>query len=333
MEAKAATKGNIIKEGDTIPAEFIVKVSKNPQKVVVEFATMNDLLFVEKWRETLGVSPEPIQRDVVDLAQLARDRYIADSKVGQPYIAAAEDVHEHLAGDQQCEVGGFILLKCEWFPDSKTIGFCHFRRTWCNNIVLDYLGKHPRTLGHTEDPRYKIGGIGPALLCYLSRIAVKYSCGRIWGEATQTSRTFYERQFALEKVKDLFVIERDNFNACAELKLDWQSKQNANTINMEAAQELYDVEEKHPPLVGNRTLTMSSRRQLIEHFLDLPRHVQDETAQSLGLLREGDGSILEDEWCRLLFQRAAQSGKLHELWDSVEKQHEDGDPQNNPFTR
>jgi hypothetical protein len=312
---------------------MIVEVSGKPHRVVVEFAALSDMSFVEKWRETLGAKPEPIQRDAVDLAQLARDRYFADSRVGQPYIAAPGDVRDHIARDPNCEVAGLMLLKCEWFPDSKIIGLCHFRRTWCNNMVLDYLAKHPLTLGHIEDNRYKVKGIGPALLCFLSRIAIDHACDQIWGEATSSSCDFYRRFFELDQVKDLFVIPRDNIARCAKRKLDWQSSDDVNRMNMEAVKELYDVEEAHPPLVGNRTLMVGSRRQLIHHFLDLPRHTQDEIAQILGLLKDGDGNILEDQWCGVVFQRADQAGRLRELWNEVEKRHENGEPEKNPFVR
>ena len=102
-------------------------------------------------------------------------------------------------------------------------------------------------------------------------------------------------------------------------------------MNMEAAKELFEAEVANPPLVGNRTLVVGSRRQLIDHFLDLPRHTQDEIAEALGLLREGDNEILEDQWCGVLFQRADQGAKLRELWNEVEKRHEHGHPENNPF--
>lgn len=300
---------------------------------MVEFATLSDLFFVEKWRETLGRNPTAIQRDAVDFAQLARDRYIADSRVGQPYIANSREVRDHIARDAKCEVAGLMLLKCEWFPDSRIIGLCHFRRTWCNNMVVDYLAKHPVTLGSTEDGRYKVKGIGQVLLCFLSRMAIELSCDHIWGEATQSSWDFYKWLFDLDQVKDLFLIPRDKFPKGANLKLDWQTSKEVNTMNMETAKELYEVEESHPPLVGNRTIVVGSRRQLIDHFLDLPRHMQDEIARNLGLFKEGDNTILEDQWCGELFQRADQSGRLRELWNEVEKRHEHGESEKNPFPR
>jgi hypothetical protein len=306
-------------QGETpIPAEFIVKVGANPQKVVVEFATtVSDLSFIEKWRETLGANPEPKQRDAADFAALARERFVADSKVGQLYLKTTDDLRDQIDRDPECEVGGLIL--------------CHFRRTWCNNIVVDYLANHPLTLSGAEDAQHKVKGIGTALLCFVSRMALAASCEVVWGEATVISHTFYEYLFKVKAVKDLFVIPRENFALCANKDLDWQAKEDANTMNMETVQELYDVEEKHPPLVGNRTQMVGSRRQLIHHFLDLPRYTQEEIAQTLGLLEDGDSEILEDQWCGVLFQRADESGKLRELWDEVERRHESGEPEKNPF--
>ncbi len=210
---------NQVREGGkSISAEFMVEVSTKPHKVVVEFSTSSDLSFVEKWRETLGTNPEPKQREAVDLAQLARERFLADSRVGQQYLTTPDDLRDHIARDPQCEVGGFILLRCDWFADSQIIGLCHFRRTWCNNIVVDYLASHPLTLRQSEDARYKVKGIGTALLCFVSRIAIANSCEHVWGEATLGSYPFYEHLFVLDGVKDLFVVPQDNFTKCANRK-------------------------------------------------------------------------------------------------------------------
>lgn len=319
--------------GKPIQTEFIVQVCTEPRRVVAGFAALSDLRFVERWRETLGSRPEPVQREAADLAHLAKERFFADSNVGQPYIADPLEIGEHIARDQQSEVAGFILLKCDWFLDSEVIGLCHFRRTWCNNIALDYLAVHPRNLAPSADPQHKVKGIGSALLCFLSRIAVANSCGLIWGEATHTSHGYYEKFFKLDSVKDLFLIPKENFAECAKLALDWQPTMDANTMNLEAVKELHEVEETNPPLVGNRTLVIGSKRQLIEHFLDLPRHTQNEVAKTLGLLNEGDSGIPGDRWCGELFQRADRCGKLHELWNEVEQRHDYGEPEKNPFSR
>jgi hypothetical protein len=313
--------------------EFIVKTSTGPRKVALKFAAHGDLGFVDRWRETLGDNPNSKQRETVEFAHLAKQRYYADSGVGQPYISDAADMRAHIENDPECEVAGFVLLKSDWFPAPDVIGLCHFRRTWCNNIVIDYLSSHPLLHGRGEDPRYKVSGIGGVLMCFVSRLAVECSSDRIWGEATPNSHGFYEYIFKLDSVKDLFVIPKDSFMMWANSKLDWQSDGEVNTMNMAAVKEMYAIEDLHPPLVGNRTFMVGPKRQLINHFLELSREAQNEIAQSLGLFSEGDSDILEDQWCGVLFQRANQSGKMRELWNEVEKRHENGEPEKNPFIR
>jgi hypothetical protein len=44
----------------------------------VEFATLSDLSLVETWRDALGTNPEPKQKEAVDWAQLAQERFLAD---------------------------------------------------------------------------------------------------------------------------------------------------------------------------------------------------------------------------------------------------------------
>ena len=298
---------------------------------MVEFATLSDLSFVERWRETLDADPDPKQKDAVELAQLARERFFADSGVGQLYLTRAEDLHDHINRDQQCEVGGFILLRCDWFIPSRIIGLCHFRRTWCNSIAVDYLATHPLAMREAKDPKFRVKGIGTALLCFVSRMAVRNACEKIWGEATLSSHPFYEYLFELEKVKDLFIVPPENFSSCAKRTLDWQPQKDVNTMNMASVQELYDVEEKYSPQVGNRASVTGSKRQLVEHFLDLPRHIQDEVAKGLGLFQTEDVNFVEDQWCQVLFQRANEQGKLHELWNQIETRHENGEPEKNPF--
>jgi hypothetical protein len=60
--------------GKSIQTEFIVHVSTEPRRVVAGFAMLNDLRFVDKWRETLDSHPEPVQREAADLAQLAKEQ-------------------------------------------------------------------------------------------------------------------------------------------------------------------------------------------------------------------------------------------------------------------
>ena len=290
----------------------------------IAFAQHENLGFAEKWRDDLGADPNPRRKDAVDFAHLATQRFKIESIIGQPYVRSIAEIGDYIARDSKCEIAGFALLKCDWFPYSEVIGICHFRRTWSNNIVLDYLASHPFAMNPPKDDRYKVRGVGTTLLVFLCRVAAQHACGRIWGEATDNSCDFYKEMFKLDPVRnpvqDLFLIPPQNFLE-------------ANTMKPDALEEIYKVEETNPPLVGKRSVMFGSKRQLVNHFLDLQRHDQDQIAQALGLHEEGDSDILEDQWCRVLFQRADQNGKLRELWDEVEKRHQSGEPEKNPFIR
>jgi hypothetical protein len=310
--------------------EFTLEMNKAPNVARAVFAATNDLDFVDGWREKLGDDTNPYRKDAVDFADLAIQRFKADSQIGQPYVRSISDISDHVSHDPQCEVAGFVLLKCDWFPDSRVLGICHFRRTFCNNIVLDYLAGHPFTVRPPENYKYLVRGVGTALMCFLSRVAVTLSCTCIWGEATHLSRRFYRKIFKLDSIDDLILVPKPKFVECAKLDLSWQTTKDA-TMKSEAVEEIYKAEEANPPLVGNRTVMVGPRSQLVNHFLDFSRHVQDEVAKALGLLGDGDEAFSEVEWCPEVFRRATKEGKLADLWDEIEKRHEDGEPEKNPF--
>jgi hypothetical protein len=310
--------------------EFTLEMNKAPKMARAVFAVRDDFDFVKGWQEKLGDDTNPYRKDSVDFAHLAVQRFEADSRIGQPYVRSISDLLDHVSHDPQCEVAGFVLLKCDWFPDSNVLGVCHFRRTFCNNIILDYLAGHPFTVRPPENYKYLVRGVGTALMCFLSRVAVSLGCTYIWGEATSVSRTFYRRIFKLDSIEDLILVPQSNFTGFAKLDLSWQDTKDA-TMKSETVEEIYKAEEANPPLVGNRTLMIGPRRQLVNHFLDLQRHEQDEVANAVGLLKDGDEAFSELEWCPEVFRRATKSGKLAQLWDEVEKRHEEGKPEKNPF--
>ena len=78
---------------------------------------------------------------------------------------------------------------------------------------------------------------------------------------------------------------------------------------------------------------LSAPRRLAYRFLDLPYHVQIEIAQALNLLRDEDQGQPEAELFHRFFRRAADDGRLSDLWREVEKKYPDGEPDKNPFTK
>lgn len=308
-----------------------LEFNKDRRVAEIVIAGQEDFSFLAGWREKLGNDQNPFRTDAVAFAQLTLDRFSAHSAI-QPYVKSIDDIGDHIKNNQQSEVAGIALLRSDWFPDSTVIGLCHFRRTWCNNIVLDYLASHPFIAKRPEGYPHHVKGVGLALLYFLSRLAEKYTCEYIWGEATQLSCDYYKKVLSLDSVKDLILAPRVKFIEFAErVDLVWQGKAQTVTRENLTVEEVYKLEEEKSPMVGNRSAVFSPPRRLVEHFLDLPYHVQMEIARALGLLQEEDKDQQDAELFRLFFRRATERGKLSDLWDAVETKHPDGKADENPF--
>jgi hypothetical protein len=310
--------------------DVLVKLNEEPRKATIIFADRRDLGFIDGWREKLGADDDTKRRDALEMAQLAIDSFIAHSSVQQLYVNSTEQIATHIKDDEKNEIAGFVLLKCDWFPDSEVIGISHFRRSWCHSIILDYLAVHPFIANYPKGYPYAVSGAGSALLWFISDIARRYGCRRIWGEATHSSSSYYTRMFVLDSpVEDLILVPRLNYIECAKLELGWRADSEANTMKAASVDELYKVEAENPPLVGRRSFVVSPSRKLAYHFLELPRQAQTQIVRDFGLAVEGEEE--RHELFRTLFQRATESGKLGDLWNAVEEMHPKGRPEENPF--
>jgi hypothetical protein len=313
--------------------ELPVELNKGRQKASAIFAERHDFGFASEWRKTLGGDTNPLRVDAVDFADLAVSRFQAHSEI-QPYAGCIEDIGDHIGHNPMCEVASFVLLTCDWFPASKVIGICHFRRTWSNRIILDYLAAHPFIVRPPSNYSHVVRGVGTALLYVLSTVAKRYESDAIWGEATQGSCAFYKNAFKLDAVQDLIYAPIDNVSAfISRIETNWAEKTGAVVTKETGLAEIYASEEEHPPFVGSKTAMFNPARKLAYRFLDLPYHTQVGIAEGLGLLQEEDMIQPAPEQFRRFFRRASDSGKLPELWREVERHHPDGEPDKNPFPR
>ncbi len=324
-----------------------LELNGSPTTANIKFAEQKDFGFLTEWREKLGDDPNPFRVETVDLASLAITRHSEQSGM-VPYARSIGDIGDHIVHNPKSEVACFLLLKCDWFRDSSVIGLIHFRRTWCNSIVLDYLSVHPFIAKPLDKYPYVVKGTGLALIYFLSRVAEKYACDYIWGEATQISSGYYKRYLSLGPTEDLILVPRKRFVEFAEwLDLRWQGKteiMKVSDVKLEDVrpqiklqdvklEDLYKLEEDNPPLVGNKFTVFNPPRQLVYHFLELAKHEQLEIAGALGLLSAEDEGLQNDDLFRNIFRRARQLGKLAELWDEVEKKHPQGETDKNPFVK
>jgi hypothetical protein len=307
-----------------------IELNGGQRRATVVFAELHDLSFINEWRDKLGENADTKRRDALEVAQLAIDSLLAHSKVQQIYVNSVEEIATQIKADEHVELAGFLLLKCDWFPDSGVIGICHFRRSWCNSIILDYLSVHPFIAKPPEKYTHIVSGAGSALLWFVSDVARRYMCGRIWGEATHGSRSYYKRMFYLESVEDLILVPPLNYLECAKKELLWHVEGDTDKMKAEI-KELYKVEAENPPLIGRPLLVVSPSRTLAYHFVELPSQFQRQIARKFGVLEEGKEDLRDDHLFRELFRQATTTGKLGDLWEEVETKHPRGRPKENPF--
>ncbi len=311
--------------------DFTVRLNREPRRATVVFAGLDDLTFINEWDDKLGADTNVKRRDAVDMAQLAIDSFLAHSKLEQIYVKSLGDFANHIKADEHVEVAGFVLLKCDWFPDSGVIGICHFRRSWCNSIILDYLAVHPFIAEPPDKYPHLVSGAGSALLWFISDMARRLTCGRIWGEATHGSRKYYKKMFYLETVEDLILVPPLNYLECVKSDLLWRAEGDTDKMKSETIEELYKAEAENPPLIGRRSIVVSPSRTLAYHFVELPTQFQRQIARKFGVLKEGAPDVSDDVLFRELFRQATAAEKLGDLWEEVETKHPQGRPKENPF--
>jgi hypothetical protein len=162
---------------------------------------------LESWQKLVRSDPNPIARDAAELARLAYGKwayYRSALEIGATLI----DVLAKIRDNPNAEVAVLLLAKAPQLKDRRVrmriAGVCLFRRTWCNNVFIDFLARHPL------DP---VKGAGTRLLYYVARIASVIQADAIWGETTQNSVGYYAKAFGEPEIKDLLYVRRDKYEA------------------------------------------------------------------------------------------------------------------------
>ena len=148
----------------------------------------------------LWAQKNPIRMDACLFARLAIKRFQSHRGL-ELYASTRAEIADFTRDNPRAEVANLILLEGNFAELSRAIGICHFRRTWCNNVVIDYLSVHPNIARPRNDNAVK--GAGTALLYFVCQVAVELRAELLWGEATQNSCLFYQRALKLDGTKDL----------------------------------------------------------------------------------------------------------------------------------
>jgi len=160
------------------------------------------------WTSLVKNDQSPILRDAAELAQLAYRRW-AYYRRGLAVASTLKELRTKINDNPHSEVAVLLLAKSEIRYRSvrmNAVAICLFRRTWYNNLYIDFLAKHPRAL---------FASAGGATLWYLSKIAKSIGAQAIWGETTQNSVGYYKRALRRTSMTDLLFLRRKEYEAFA----------------------------------------------------------------------------------------------------------------------
>ena len=179
------------------------------KSVKFKFATTRDIKSLTSWRRVAQLSGNPMKLDAAEFAELAFRRW-REGKGKKRAANSVEDIRDFVRDNLQAEVHILVLAKAPWLRIGTIVGVCHFRRTWANNIYVDYLSVHPFLIRNPSNP---LPNLGSALLYFVSCVADEIQAGKIWGETTQNSVQFYEKIFGRGRQDDMLDLERDHYMA------------------------------------------------------------------------------------------------------------------------
>jgi hypothetical protein len=111
---------------------------------------------------------------------------------------------------------------------------------------------------------------------------------------------------------------------------DWQGQGASPKTSAAAVGTTHRAEPSPTEPTLTRGSKMQPGRKLTYQFMELPHHVKLKIAQELKLIRDEDQGLRDADLYQRYFERAAEAGKLADLWRAV--QRELGAPEeNNPY--
>jgi hypothetical protein len=190
--------------------EFQVIVDGGPQRVGLSFGNEGDAAMISRWRAPASDDETAAVRDSLEFARLASKRW----RYYRRSIPTATNLPEFraaIARNSQAEVSFLLLAKADWFRSRSALGLAQCRRTYCHNLILEFLAVHPRVVGKVAPI---IEGVGSGLLFSLAEMAGALRMRLIWGEATAYSAPFYAKIIGVDQIEDHFFIRDAAMERC-----------------------------------------------------------------------------------------------------------------------
>jgi hypothetical protein len=182
-----------------------VRSGKTERPFSIEFAETFPAALVNEWTAFMSVHCTGAQQDTIEFLESVVAKWSLYDRKNR-VARSSKELLERVKRENNAEVLCVLTASAQWYRGGALAGFCQFRRTWCNNVVFDFLGIHPHVIGTRE-----ISGIGTALLIGLALIARDLNAGIVWAETTDTSISYYERIFNLPSRSDLLLLDAERF--------------------------------------------------------------------------------------------------------------------------
>ena len=140
------------------------------------------------WERSIKEDSTPSQRDSIEFARLAAQRW-TEASIQKRTASSVERMKLAIQDNNRQEIRMLAVAAAQFRKTKREVGICLLRRTWCNNIVLEFLAVHPALDEKENSP---ISGLGTGLLHHVCWVAHCLGANAIWGESTQNSQGFYD---------------------------------------------------------------------------------------------------------------------------------------------
>jgi len=187
------------------PIIFHAAAAGEFRPVKLTFATELEVRSVRSWRKMASTT------DAGEFAALAAKRWFYFRREGST-VTSLEQMRTAIRSNKRSELAFLMVATADWMKRYKFLALAYCRRTWCHHLVLDFLAVRPG-LSFAKQP---ISGLGSGVLFSLAGLADSLGMEMIWGEATASSASFYERVLQIKPVEDLFIIRRDTMRGISE---------------------------------------------------------------------------------------------------------------------
>jgi hypothetical protein len=174
------------------------------------FANPRNVRALKSWAKSIHPDEaNPLKLDAVEFSTLASRRW-REEKAKRRVANSIQELKDLIQDSQQAEIAVLILARAPGIRGSAFVGLCHFRRTWCNNLCVDFLTAHPLV---ARNPKSRLHGVGTALLYFVMCVAIEIKASAIWFETTQNSAPYYRSVFKRPKIRDLVLLTRKQYTA------------------------------------------------------------------------------------------------------------------------